>query len=73
MKKDCALEIQKHILIAVEQLTSALVVTKGRCSDREYAEIKKAVGSAIGRIQFELLEPLYARFYVRYPEIDDLK
>ena len=69
IERQCAIEIQKHALKAVSELSEALNISSGRCSQDKYDEIRRGVGSAIGRIQVELLEVIYTA----YPELDHLK
>jgi hypothetical protein len=69
MERQSAAEIRKLALQAVSDLTKVLKVVSGHCSDKEYEEIRRAVGLCIGGIQVDLLDIVYAK----YPELDDLK
>lgn len=67
--KKVALLCQKNALRAITDLTAILFAIKEKCSDEDYQIIKRGVGLSIGRIQMELLEPIYRQ----HPEIDHLK
>lgn len=69
IEKECAKEIREYALKAVSELTQALKVSHGRCSEEEYEKIRKGVGLSIGRIQTDILDIVYSA----YPELDDLK
>jgi hypothetical protein len=47
----------------------SLLISRKSLSEDEYEARRKATGSIIGKIQIDLLDPLY----VRYPELDDLE
>ena len=68
MTKEAALELQRLCLRAIEALTEALLVSKTSLSGEQFDARRRATGSVIGRIQTDLLDPLY----VHYPELDDL-
>jgi hypothetical protein len=68
MTKQEAVELQRLWLRAMEALSESLLVSRASSSGEEYDARKRATGSVIGRIQTDLLEPLY----VHYPELDDL-
>ena len=69
IEKQCAKEVCELALEAVSKLTQVLNISNGRCSEEEYAQIKKAVGLSIGKIQTDLLDFIF----VNHPELDDLK
>jgi hypothetical protein len=69
IEKQCAIEIKKHALMAVSELSQTLIISQGRCSQDEYEQLKMGVGSSIVRIQMDLLEIVYAA----YPELNHLK
>jgi len=68
VRKETAIKIQKRALSAIVELNTILSDVNGECSAEAYAVIKRGVGLSIGRIQMEIVEPLYREF----PEIDDL-
>ena len=68
MEKQLALDIQRHGLNAIVELTRALDTAFGRCSEEEYNAVKRGVGSCIGQVQMEVLEILY----LQHPDIDPL-
>ncbi len=68
MTKETAIELQRRCLHAIEALSESLLISQKSLSREEYDARKRATGSVIGRIQTDLLEPLY----LRYPELDDL-
>ncbi|MEO8572546.1 MAG: hypothetical protein ABI481_01145 [Pyrinomonadaceae bacterium] len=68
VNKEIAITIQKRALSAIVELNTILSDVNGECSDEAFGLIKRGVGLSIGRIQMEILEPLYRQF----PEIDDL-
>lgn len=68
IKKETAIQIQKRALNAIVELNEILSELHPECSEDDYVVIKRGVGLSIGRIQMELLEPLYRQ----HPEIDDL-
>jgi hypothetical protein len=69
IEKECAKTICEHALKAVSELTHALNVIHGRCSEEEYEKIRKGIGLSIGKIQTDILDIVYSA----YPELDDLK
>jgi hypothetical protein len=68
VKKEVAAEIQQYAIKAITELTTLLSVANEVCTNEELEPIKRAVGLAIGKIQMELLEPIYKD----HPELDDL-
>lgn len=68
MDRESALKAKSHALQAVEQLTLLLNAIVGGTPEAELEPIRKSVGLAIGRIQTEILDPIYRQF----PDIDDL-
>jgi hypothetical protein len=69
MTKEAAIELQRLCLRAIEALSESLLVSRKSLSEEEYDARRRATGSVIGRIQTDLLDPLY----VHYPELDDLE
>jgi hypothetical protein len=69
MTKEAALELQRLCLRAIEALSESLLVAQTSLPGEEYDARRRATGSVIGRIQTDLLDPLY----VHYPELDDLE
>jgi hypothetical protein len=69
MTKETAVELQQLCLRAIEALSASLLISQGSLSGGEYEVRRKIIGSIIGRIQVDLLDPLY----VHYPELDDLE
>jgi len=67
--KDVAIIVKKRALIAVEELSRILIEIEGICPAEDFDSIKRGVGSAIGRIQVDLLRTPYGQ----YPELNDLK
>ena len=67
MKKDTAIRVQQSGRAAIAILTALLNQVASDCSDEEFNAIKRGVGLTIGRIQMELLEPLY----LQHPDVDD--
>ena len=63
------MELQRIALSAVELLPEFLEVPKGVMANDDYEAKRRTVGSLVGQIQLELLEPIY----LRYPELDDLR
>lgn len=61
--------VKQKALIAVRELDSIVIITRDQCSTEDFEIIKRGVGLSIGRIQTEVLDPIFRRF----PEIDDLK
>lgn len=68
IEKECAIEIQRHALLAITELTKLLNQSQGRCSAEKYEELREGVGRSIGAIQMGILEVVIAEF----PELDDL-
>jgi len=56
-------------LRAIEALSESLLISQESLSGEEYDARRRATGSVIGRIQTDLVDPLY----VHYPELDDLE
>ncbi len=69
IERESAIEIKKHSLNAITELSKVLEVSQGHCSEAEYERIKKGVGLSIGKIQISILDPIYDE----YPDLDDLK
>jgi len=69
MTKETAIELQHLCLRAIEALSESLLISQRSLSEDEYEARRKAIGSIIGKIQIDLLDPLY----VHYPELDDLE
>lgn len=67
--KDTAIEIQQYALRAVEALHDAVTLALNNCEEQDFAIIRRGAGSAIGRIQMEILEVIYSQ----YPDLDHLK
>jgi hypothetical protein len=68
MTKETATELQRRYLRAIEALSESLLVSQRLLSGDEYEAGRKATASIIGRIQIDLLDPLY----MHHPELDDL-
>ena len=69
MNKDAAIELQRLSIRAIEIMSELLLVSQINLSVDEYEKRRRVIGSIIGKIQIDLLEPLYKS----YPELDDLK
>ena len=69
MERASAMELQRIALSAVELLSEFLEVSKGVMANDDYEAKRRTVGSLVGQIQLELLEPIY----LRYPELDNLR
>ncbi len=69
MTKETVIELQRLCLRAIEALSGSLLISQRSSSGDEYEARRKATGSIIGRIQTDLLDPLYKH----YPELDDLR
>ncbi|NVD97750.1 hypothetical protein [Massilia sp. BJB1822] len=67
--KECAIEVQRHALQAISELTKLLKQSQGRCSPEKYEELREGVGRSIGAIQMGILEVVI----VEFPELDDLQ
>jgi hypothetical protein len=66
--RQAAEELRDQSLEAVSQLSRILLVSQSRCSQDQFDRIKKGVGLAIGQIQSEVLDMIYAQ----YPDLDEL-
>lgn len=69
MKKNQAIEIKKHSLNAISELSKILNIQFKSISEEEYNKLKKNIGISIGNIQTELLDVIY----FQYPDISDIK
>jgi hypothetical protein len=69
VNKRSAQEIRDLALASIVSLGKIVSLSRGQCSEKEFHELSKAVGSAIGRIHVEILSSIYSQ----YPELDDLK
>lgn len=69
LKIEKALQLQKRALNAVAELDAIVSDVRDECSEDDFRLKKRGVGLSIGRIQIELLEPIYKQ----HPEMDDLK
>lgn len=67
--RDLALQIKRRALAAVAELDAIIVDVREQCSDEDFQMIKRGVGLSMGRIETDLLGPIYQQ----HPEIDDLK
>lgn len=67
MDKVQAKKARDRALQAIERLHSILETSDNWDSD-QLSAIKKGVGLAIGRIEMEILSPIYER----YPDLDDI-
>jgi hypothetical protein len=56
-------------LRAVSQLSQILRQSRDRCSPAELERVRKGVGLAIGQVQTEILDMIYAR----YPELNEVR
>ena len=68
MTKDVAIIVKTRGLRAVEELTRILIEIEDICPAEDLEAIRRGVGSAIGRIQVDLLRIPYGQ----YPELNDL-
>ncbi|MBV8189377.1 MAG: hypothetical protein JO339_19200 [Alphaproteobacteria bacterium] len=68
MTKQDAVEMQRLFLRAIEALSASLLVAQDTLSSSDYEHRRRSIGSIIGMIQMDLLQPLFAD----YPELDDL-
>ena len=50
----------------VEAISKCLADAQSSCSPEEYEQFKKAVGSVIGTLEFDMLWPLYRK----HPELE---
>jgi hypothetical protein len=69
VNRETAIETQRLSIKAIEALSELVLILQGHLSKSEYETRKRAIGSIIGTIQTDLLDPLY----VDYPELDDLR
>jgi hypothetical protein len=69
MNRNTAIETRRLSIKAIEALSELTLILRGHLSENEYERGKKAIGSIIGTIQTDLLDPLYRD----YPELDDLE
>jgi hypothetical protein len=65
MDKATAAAVSRSLEDAIARLTETLSLAERQMSADEFAEFKRHVGLAIGRISHDLLDPLYAA----YPEL----
>ena len=68
MEKACAVEIYAVAFKSIEDLNRILTVSRGRCSEERYEQLREGVGRTIGEIQMGILEALISEL----PELDDL-
>ena len=68
IEKEIAILVRYRSLRAVEELSQLLFEIKDRCSDEDFISLRRGVGSAIGRIQVDLLRSVYLQF----PNLSDL-
>ena len=68
LTKQDAIELQRLSLRAIEALTESLLVAQRTLPSSDYEDRRRTIGSIIGMIQVDLLDPLF----VHYPELDDL-
>jgi hypothetical protein len=68
LDKPCAEEAQGFALSAMENLSRLLLVYQRAAPEPEFLATRRTVGLIFGKIQMELLEPIYATF----PELDHL-
>ena len=68
MKRSDAEAIKDLTLQAISDLTRILLVSKDSCTEEEFQDLKKAVGSSIGHIEIDILSKIYSQ----YPELDDI-
>jgi hypothetical protein len=68
MNIDYAEKTQKRILSVVSELSILLRDAESEYSTDEYARLHRFIGTIIGEMQMEILEPIYAQ----YPQLDDL-
>jgi hypothetical protein len=69
MDKASALRFRNHILHALEELSSALLVAQKASSEQEFVATRESIGDIVARIDNLLREAIY----VDYPDMDDLK
>jgi hypothetical protein len=69
VNKRSAQEIRDLALASIVSLGKIVSLSRDQCSDKEFRELSKAVGSSIGRIHVEILSKIYSQ----HPELDDLK
>ena len=68
MKKINAEAIRDLTLRAISDLTRILLVSKDSCTEEEFHDLKRGVGSSIGHIEMDILSKVYSQ----YPELDDI-
>ncbi len=68
IEKSIAIEIKARALRAVAELDGIIVSFRETLSEEDMRIVKRGVGLSIGKIQIELLRPVYDQD----PEIDDL-
>jgi hypothetical protein len=68
MNKESANHIKTHVLSSIRELSSALLVAQGACSNDEFVLIREVVGDITARLD----NLLRASVYVQFPESDDL-
>jgi hypothetical protein len=68
LKKSDAEAIKDLALQAISDLTRILLVSKDSCTEEEFHDLKRAVGSSIGHIEMDILSKVYSQ----YPELDDI-
>ncbi|MRW90693.1 hypothetical protein GJ699_11900 [Duganella sp. FT80W] len=69
IEKDCAIELQRHALAAIRELSMLLNKCQGNCSADRFEQLRDGVGRSIGQIQMGILEVVIEEF----PELDDLQ
>ena len=69
MNREIAIETRRLSIKAIEALSELILLLQEQLPENEYARGKRAIGSIIGTIQTDLLDPIYGV----YPELDDLK
>jgi hypothetical protein len=69
MKKQTGLNIQKHALIAIENMTSIVELIDAEVTDAEEKNIlKRMAGEFIGELHTQMLGYVYSKF----PELEEL-
>jgi hypothetical protein len=69
MRRSTAIEVKQLTLDAVASINRALNSAEEGYSPEEMECLHRTAGLLIGRIQMEILEPIYQTF----PDLDDLK
>jgi len=70
MDRELAVTIQNHCLAAIAELSRLLYSAQGKCSDKEFEKIKRAVGLIIGQyLEGEILQTIYSQ----HPDLDNLE